>query len=182
MRLKNRYTILSLSVSVDYLFSRSSEKRRNDKRTRTARYANLYASWAMQTSELANAYLSWKHTRSTSVPTNSASLHAFQITAVDIFSTFSFFSFHLPPLDLVVGFDSERAIQQQDNELANVLLLRSGLLGCSPISPTMAISVRCLEFYHQLRRRQSSFGIQAFAKVLCALNNVCTPSPRSSSH
>ncbi|KAF8836261.1 hypothetical protein BDN67DRAFT_911508, partial [Paxillus ammoniavirescens] len=61
---------------------------------------------------------------------------------------------------------------QQDNELVNVSLLHSGLLGCSLISPMMAISVCCLEFYHQLCHHQSSFGIQAFAKVLCVLNNV----------
>ncbi|KAG1889496.1 hypothetical protein F4604DRAFT_1569290, partial [Suillus subluteus] len=43
-----------------------------------------------------------------------------------------------------------------------------GLLRCSPTMPTVAI----IELYHQLRRRQPSFSIQAFTKVLCALHNV----------
>ncbi|KAG2124388.1 hypothetical protein DEU56DRAFT_873320 [Suillus clintonianus] len=51
-------------------------------------------------------------------------------------------------------------------------LLQVGLLGCSPTTPTVVITLQCLELYHQLRRRQSSFSIQAFMKVLCALHNV----------
>jgi hypothetical protein len=47
-----------------------------------------------------------------------------------------------------------------------------GALGCSPVQPTVAVRLQCLELYHQLRRRQSSFSIQAFTKVLCALHNV----------
>ncbi|KAG1850888.1 hypothetical protein F4604DRAFT_1686992 [Suillus subluteus] len=38
--------------------------------------------------------------------------------------------------------------------------------------PSVAITLLCLELYHQLRRRQSSFSIQAFTKVLCALHDV----------
>ncbi|KAG2107568.1 hypothetical protein BD769DRAFT_1630595 [Suillus cothurnatus] len=51
-------------------------------------------------------------------------------------------------------------------------LLRVGLLGCSPTTPTVAITLPCLELYHQLRRRQLSFSVQAFTKVLCTLHNV----------
>ncbi|KIK90738.1 hypothetical protein PAXRUDRAFT_151271 [Paxillus rubicundulus Ve08.2h10] len=45
----------------------------------------------------------------------------------------------------------------------------NGLIGCSPISPMMAISIWCLEFYHQLCCCQSSFGIQEFAKCMYSL-------------
>ncbi|KAG2032361.1 hypothetical protein BDR03DRAFT_936026 [Suillus americanus] len=45
-------------------------------------------------------------------------------------------------------------IAQNHNEAANIALLRVGLLGCSPTTPT------------------SSFSVQAFTKVLCALHNV----------
>ncbi|KAG1755390.1 hypothetical protein EDB19DRAFT_1625560, partial [Suillus lakei] len=69
-------------------------------------------------------------------------------------------------------FSPHLLIQQQDNEIANAVLLRHGFLGCSPIQPTVAIQLECLELYHQIRRRQSSFGIQTFTKVLCALHNV----------
>ncbi|KAH7904479.1 hypothetical protein BJ138DRAFT_1019105, partial [Hygrophoropsis aurantiaca] len=61
---------------------------------------------------------------------------------------------------------------QRYEEEANVSLVRAGLIGCSPTNPTIAISIICLELYHQIRRRQSSFSIQAMAKVLCSLHNV----------
>jgi hypothetical protein len=70
------------------------------------------------------------------------------------------------------GFARAITIQQRPNEPANAALLRMGLLGCSPLQPTIAIRIECLELYHQIRRRQSSFSIQAITKVLCTLHNV----------
>ncbi|KAG1880935.1 hypothetical protein F4604DRAFT_1879866 [Suillus subluteus] len=35
----------------------------------------------------------------------------------------------------------------------------------------VAICLECLELYHQIRRRQSSFSIQSITRVLCALHN-----------
>ncbi|KAG2108835.1 hypothetical protein BD769DRAFT_1630507 [Suillus cothurnatus] len=57
-------------------------------------------------------------------------------------------------------------------ELANVSLLKLGFLGCSPLQPTVAVSLHCLELYHQICRRKPSFSIQAMVKVLCALHNT----------
>ncbi|KAH7903111.1 hypothetical protein BJ138DRAFT_1197236, partial [Hygrophoropsis aurantiaca] len=51
-------------------------------------------------------------------------------------------------------------------------LIRVGFLGASPIQPTLAIHLNCLELYHQIRRRQSSFSVQAMVKVLCAMHNI----------
>ncbi|KAG1721638.1 hypothetical protein EDB19DRAFT_1646337, partial [Suillus lakei] len=64
------------------------------------------------------------------------------------------------------------AIQQHVDEPANSSLLHIGLLGCSPLQPTIAIRLQCLELYHQIQRFQSLFSIQAFTKVLCTLHNV----------
>ncbi|KAG1767502.1 hypothetical protein EDD22DRAFT_978132 [Suillus occidentalis] len=50
-------------------------------------------------------------------------------------------------------------------------LILSGYLGCSPLQPTLAISLGCLELYHQIRRRKPSFSVQGMVKVLCALHN-----------
>ncbi|KAG1876360.1 hypothetical protein F4604DRAFT_1880665 [Suillus subluteus] len=54
--------------------------------------------------------------------------------------------------------------------MSQVLVYRAGFLGCSPQQPTTAISLECLELYHQIRRRKSSFSVQAMVKVLCALH------------
>jgi len=64
------------------------------------------------------------------------------------------------------------AIHQLPDELANASLAHAGFLGCMPTTPSVAISFKCLELYHQLRHCQSSFSIQAYAKVLCALHDV----------
>lgn len=66
----------------------------------------------------------------------------------------------------------EHCVDQAPDELANVSLLKSGYLGCSPLQPTLAISLSCLELYHQIRRRKPSFSVQGMVKVLCALHNV----------
>lgn len=66
-----------------------------------------------------------------------------------------------------------RQIVQPAGQPGNVSLALQGFLGVSPLQPTIAISFRCLEVYHQLRRRQASLSIQAMAKVLCSLHNVC---------
>jgi len=72
----------------------------------------------------------------------------------------------------MVDSDPRFAVLQRDNELANISLIQNGLLGCTPMSPELAITFQCLELYHQLRRRQSSFSIQAYTKVLCVLHGV----------
>ncbi|KAG2133402.1 hypothetical protein BD769DRAFT_1354069 [Suillus cothurnatus] len=128
----------------------------------------MHASWHLQLPALTNAYLTLKHNSLLNVAQTLA--HKFQVTVVHVFGTFflneRFCYLHFLELDYF------HDITQQHEEVANVSLLHVGLLGCSPTAPTVAISLQCLELYHQLRRRQSSFSIQAFTKVLCAIHNV----------
>ncbi|KAG2086942.1 hypothetical protein BD769DRAFT_1715016 [Suillus cothurnatus] len=70
------------------------------------------------------------------------------------------------------GYKHDKPVIQAHEELANVSLLKLGFLGCSPLQPTVAVSLHCLELYHQIRRRKPSFSIQAMVKVLCALHNT----------
>ncbi|KAL1741794.1 hypothetical protein HDZ31DRAFT_44654, partial [Schizophyllum fasciatum] len=66
----------------------------------------------------------------------------------------------------------ERHIIQVGGESANAALLRCGLLGASPVSPTIAFTLELLELYHQLRRHQSSLSIQAMVKTMCSVHNL----------
>jgi hypothetical protein len=70
-------------------------------------------------------------------------------------------------------YNYQMQIAQDENEEANVALIRQGCLGASPSQPTIAFTLEALEFYHQLRRHQANFSVQAFIKVLCAIHNVC---------
>ncbi|KAI0245050.1 hypothetical protein BJV78DRAFT_1087594, partial [Lactifluus subvellereus] len=63
-------------------------------------------------------------------------------------------------------------LPQPSFKFSNVTLIRHGLLGASPSQPTVAFTLESLEFYHQLRRRQGNFSIQAFIKALCAIQDI----------
>jgi hypothetical protein len=65
-----------------------------------------------------------------------------------------------------------KTICQKADELANVSLIQAGYLGITPTQPVSAITLECLELYHQIRRRQGNFSVQSMVKVLCALHNV----------
>ncbi|KAG2741203.1 hypothetical protein P692DRAFT_201810454 [Suillus brevipes Sb2] len=108
----------------------SSNRRRYDQRTQETRNANMHAAWSAQTQALADAYLHWKHgPRNNIDPESRQPVHHFHVSKVDVFVC---------------------EIAQNHEETANIALLRVGLLGCSPTMPTVAITLQCLELYHQL--------------------------------
>ncbi|KAG2341488.1 hypothetical protein BDR05DRAFT_976866 [Suillus weaverae] len=116
----------------------------------------MHNAWNLQLPKLADAYLHWKHIGRHDLDVESElPPHQFHISTVDVFE-----------------FQPVRTITQHNEEVANAALVHVGLLGCSPTAPSVTITLQCLELYHQLRRHQSSFSIQAFAKVLCALHDV----------
>ncbi|KAG1752327.1 uncharacterized protein EDB91DRAFT_1044478 [Suillus paluster] len=123
-------------------------------RTRRQRHQHADAAWKEQMPTLVDAYLAWKHEVPT-VDDNTVASNIFHVDAIGI-----------------IDFARAITIQQRPNEPANVALLHVGLLGCSPLQPTIAIHIECLELYHQIQQCQSSFSIQAITKVLCVLHNV----------
>ncbi|KAG2028905.1 hypothetical protein BDR03DRAFT_906698 [Suillus americanus] len=127
---------------------------RIDVRTRTKRRQHANAAWKEQMPTLVDGYLAWRH----EAPTDEDNTIASNMFHVDVVG--------------ISDFARAITIQQRPNEPANAALLRMGLLGCSPLRPTIAIRIECLELYHQIRRRQSSFSIQAITKVLCALHDI----------
>ena len=71
-----------------------------------------------------------------------------------------------------IEFIPSHPVVQEHDQPANVALANVGMLGCSPLQPTIAITFECLQLYYRLRLRQSSFSTQAMARVFCALHNV----------
>ncbi len=128
-------------------------------------------------SHLTAAFLRWKHLPRVAEDPTVVVEDGFDVAAVYTHSTSPSPSLvHLLLSDDAPAHEPYLKIRQNDDELANVALIRHGLLGCSPTQPQLAVSLECLEFYHQIRRRQSSFSIQAIVKVLCAVHNVSSPS------
>ncbi|KAG2341415.1 hypothetical protein BDR05DRAFT_1001795 [Suillus weaverae] len=128
--------------------------RRRVPRSRLHRNQELHAAWSRQMPDLIAAYLRWK-LHEASVPPVDPGPFEFDVSTVDVFA-----------------FVSSTSIPQAAEEPANVSLINVGLIGCSPIQPTIAISLKCLKLYHQVHRRKPSFNIQAMVKVLCALHNA----------
>jgi hypothetical protein len=59
-----------------------------------------------------------------------------------------------------------------EDNYANETLLQYGFLGCSPLQPTVAFSVRTLAAYRQGHHTCPRFSIEAQCKMLCHLHNV----------
>ncbi|KZT26423.1 hypothetical protein NEOLEDRAFT_1198259 [Neolentinus lepideus HHB14362 ss-1] len=68
--------------------------------------------------------------------------------------------------------DSHFSVPQRPQEGANESLICHGLLGCSPVNPSIAISLNTLELYHHLRRRHPQLSIEAMTKALCNIHDV----------
>ncbi|KAG0692671.1 hypothetical protein DFH29DRAFT_882163 [Suillus ampliporus] len=111
-------------------------------RTRLLRNRQMHAAWRNQMPDLVKAFLQWKQDpehaciRPDPIEENDEceTTMAFQISTIDITN-----HVHV------------RSVNQCDDELANVSLIRAGYLGGSPKKP--------------------SFSVQAMVKVLCALHN-----------
>ncbi|KAI5997581.1 hypothetical protein EDD15DRAFT_2162612 [Pisolithus albus] len=53
-----------------------------------------------------------------------------------------------------------------------LVLIYHGYIGCSPVLPTVSVSLRTLASYHQIHRICPRFGIQAQCKLLCHLHDT----------
>ena len=81
------------------------------------------------------------------------------------------FTFTLETLDIYT-LDKAATIPCSGEETPIQALVKSGYLGNTPITPTLAISLRTLELFRCMRLRKSSFSVEAFAKVICDLYSV----------
>jgi hypothetical protein len=82
------------------------------------------------------------------------------------------YDFSLEVLDIYT-LDSSITIPCSDKELPIKALVKSGYLGNTPATPSLATSFRTLELFRRLRLRKSSFSVEAFVKVVCDLYSVC---------
>lgn len=80
------------------------------------------------------------------------------------------------PLDIVTvdlyTLQCEARIPRREDEVTAVALVKAGFLGNSPISPSIAISLKTLDLFKILRQWKPSFSFEAFTKVLCDLYQV----------
>ncbi|PCH42011.1 hypothetical protein WOLCODRAFT_119817 [Wolfiporia cocos MD-104 SS10] len=62
--------------------------------------------------------------------------------------------------------------RDSDSQSVTVALVINGYLGTTPISPSLAISLRSLELLYTIRLFKASFSIESFGKLMCHLYKV----------
>ncbi|KAI0038722.1 hypothetical protein FA95DRAFT_1613160 [Auriscalpium vulgare] len=128
--------------------------RGKDRRTRMERRKAADDAWSRIAPQLLDVYLRWKY-GTPEEQTESTASQAFSVQVIGL-----------------SNYSESANIEQAPQEEPNVALVRHGLLGATPSTPTLAFSLELLEFYRQLRRRQPSYGIQSFAKTVCAFHGL----------
>ncbi|KAL7284497.1 hypothetical protein ACG7TL_001788 [Trametes sanguinea] len=142
------------------------QRKRYDHRTRRDRTQSRNSQWAPQIPSLTDAYLAWRRNRG---ETNSSTLPAssepseecpdedrsFSVTVIEFFGTCVRPFARLSP-----------------SEQATVALARHGVLGVSPLQPSIAIAFDVLEAFRQLHGFCPRLSIQAFCQALCGIHHL----------
>ncbi|KAI5985883.1 hypothetical protein EDD15DRAFT_2175514 [Pisolithus albus] len=142
------------------LFKDYSRKgpRRKDYRTRRDRILRRNEAFEQQLPALTQAYLHWSYTW-----TKGRSREYFPKSADDGNSVTSC-TLHV--IDKVT-----LGVWASDLFITSALM-RQGVVPCSPIHPTAAVTIGALELFRIARLRSPHFSIQAFIKTLCDLQGV----------
>jgi hypothetical protein len=148
--------------------------------TRTDRIDIQNANWNLQMEHLVNAYLDYR-TRGCgdgmpSVsrdehPCNADNLILQNIELVDIFSNVFLLRRRIV-FNNMTGRTCASLQPLPSHKFPNESLIYHGYLGCSPLHPTIAISLCTLAAYRQSHRTCPRFSIQAQCKALCHLHDV----------
>ena len=139
---------------------------RRDQRTWRDRLTNFHHNWKPLIGGMVDAYLRWKYPdialadpgRVQDPPPQPQSSTLVEIPALDIYTL-----------------STSITIQCIEDRTTASVLAGLGFIGNAPFYPSIAISMKTLEFYRILRRRKPSFSVEAFVKVVCDLYMVCTP-------
>ena len=169
---------MSTYVTVRVLFLtisslRYSTRRYLEKRTWKQRLTRARQNWEPVLPSLVKLYMGWKYTSTTISPVSPMTANPPHPTP-DIPAP-SVLSFSLQALDIYTLEDSV-TISYSDEDLLIQALVKSGYLGNSPATPSLAISLQTLELFRHIRLRKPSFSVEAFTKVICDMYSV-SPCP-----
>ncbi|KAG2149247.1 hypothetical protein DEU56DRAFT_729669 [Suillus clintonianus] len=143
--------------------------RRNDHRTRRDRVQHRVDAFDAQLPAITEAYLEWslQRVRSGTRPGFFHQMAKDALTEVGADSG----SWTATIVDLFCAEKVTLTLKATDSFIASALV-RQGVIPCSPISPSVAVTVDALEFYRIAHLRDLHFSMQAFAKTLCDLHAV----------
>ncbi|KIK12326.1 hypothetical protein PISMIDRAFT_121064 [Pisolithus microcarpus 441] len=118
--------------------------------------------WTLQMDRLVNAYLNYcYHDMGDGLPAPEESENSAQcLTDTELVNLFSKYHHAMLPY-------------KPHHLYSNEVLIYHGYIRCSPVLPTVAVSLWTLATYHQIHRICPWFSIQAQCKLLCHLHDVC---------
>ena len=172
--MESEYVLHFLFIFPDHLFRRYSSRQHLDRRTWKQRLTRTRQNWDPVLPSLVKFYLGWKYAPTTCshspitvdppiIPPPPPGDYDFLLEVLDIYTL-----------------DTSVTIPCSNKELPIEALVKSGYLGNTPATPSLAISFRTLELFRRLRLRKSSFSVEAFVKVVCDIYSVCFGPWRSS--
>ncbi|KAJ3514979.1 hypothetical protein NMY22_g14574 [Coprinellus aureogranulatus] len=162
VNMSDRMTAVELANAVDAAVV--DPKHYKDGRTWRNRRTRFDAQWDAHLDGMADAYLRRRYPSpstpgadeiSSDKPARPASDLDIKIAVVDLYTL-----------------TTEAVIPRRDDQVTAVALVDAGYLGNSPVTPSIAISLKTLDLFKILRQRKASFSTEAFAKVLCDLYQV----------
>ena len=74
---------------------------------------------------------------------------------------------------IIAGSSPTVMVWQHREENPNVALMQVGVIAGTPVAPKLAFSIKILELFYYLCRRQPSIGVQGFVKAICTFQQVC---------
>ena len=151
-------------------FFRYSTRRYLDQRTWRQRLTRKCQNWDPVIPSLMESYADWKYGPSTTHSPSPMEVDSSTVTPPSGTHDFS-----LPVLDIYT-LDTSITIPCSGEELPIAALIKNGYLGNTPVTPSLAISLKTLELFRRIRLRKSSFSVEAFVKVVCDLYAIRTHS------
>ena len=149
-------------------FHRYSSRRYLEKRTWKQRVTRARYNWESVLPSLVELYMKWKYTTTASRPPSPMMVDQSSPTPPHNVPPPTDCSFPLEVLDIYT-LETSATIPCSSGDLPIHALVKSGYLGNSPATPSLAISLRTLELLRRIRLRKSLFSVEAFAKVVCDL-------------
>ncbi|KAI6146179.1 hypothetical protein BKA82DRAFT_4330387 [Pisolithus tinctorius] len=146
-------------------FEAGSEKctKRVDHRMHRDRIIRHSQAFDLQMPALTRSYLEWNHAQAS---TPARGHFAERVEAEDLGNGLSAGTWRVHVVDVFRG-----PLYADDSYIASALV-RQGFMPCSPIRPSVAITINALELYRVARLRSPHFSIQAFVKTICDLQGV----------
>ncbi|KIO07397.1 hypothetical protein M404DRAFT_23899 [Pisolithus tinctorius Marx 270] len=156
-------------------FEAGSEKRtkRIDHHMRQDRIIQHSQAFDLQMPALTHSYLEWNHAQAL-MPARGH--FAERVEAEDLGNGSSAGTWRFCAKGVTdgnhLGAEKVNLVISADDSYITSALVRQGFVPCSPIRPSMAITINALKLYRVARLRSLHFSIQAFVKTICDLQGV----------